>query len=227
MQSVLLPLLSRAYAHSEKSFWDLMHQAAEGLIVVGTPIVVILLLGADLWIGIVFGPSYGPAALSLAAIAPHFVFTYLAVLYSMALIVLGRGWTLTSISICSVLLHPLLAIVLVPAGARLVGVGGAGMGSGLAAVGTEIVTVILLLWRLGRPAVDRQVIKVAGGSLAGALVAMVVGLVLPAALGPGRLPLGLAAYFAVAGLSGSLRVHRYAALARDLLRMSRGGQAKS
>ncbi|HVQ29952.1 MAG TPA: oligosaccharide flippase family protein, partial [Vicinamibacteria bacterium] len=222
MHSVLLPLLSRAYARSEDGFWRILRRAAEALIVAGTPVVLVLTLGADIWVRLAFGQPFLPAASSLRALAPQFVLTYLAVLYSMALMVRGDGWALTSISIVGVIVNPVLAFLLVPWTSQF-GPGGAGIGSGLALIAAELVVASLLLWRLGRPALDSRLVAVAVGTMAAASCTMVLH-ELVNGLGIWRVVLDLAAYGILATVFGALRPQKLIALLREL-RTSRGPAA--
>ena len=202
MHSVLLPLLSRTHARSIEDFWRVLNRAAQGLIVVGTPIVIMLTLDAETWVELAFGPEFLPAARSLRMLAPQFVLTYLTVLYSMALIVQGDGWRSSSISLAGALAGPLLMIGLVPWTNRL-GPGGAGLGGGIASIAHELLVLGLLLARLGRPAFDSQVRSTALRTLGAALGAAAIHVLL-APLGPWRLAVDLIAYLALALAFGAL-----------------------
>jgi O-antigen/teichoic acid export membrane protein len=223
MSSVLLPLLSRAHARSPEDFWRILHRAAEGLIVMGTPVVLVLTLDAELWVSLAFGQAFEPAAHSLRALAPQFVVTYLAVLYSMALMVRNEGWALTSISAAGVILNPLIAAILVPQMWRL-GPGGAGAGSGLALILGETFVGALLLRRLGRRAFDARLLRVAGGTLAAAGGATLVHELLPV-LGALRVLPDLAAYAAIALGLGALRPRDLRMLASEIQAARRKGDA--
>ena len=58
-----------------------------------------LAVGADLWIWLIFGQVFGPAAPALRILAPMFVLTY---------VLLDRGWTAIIISLCGLAVTPLL-----------------------------------------------------------------------------------------------------------------------
>ena len=224
LPSVLLPLMSRAHARSTDDLWRVVRAAAEGLIVVALPISLFVALSADVVVTLAFGSAYAPAAVSLRALAPQFFFTYLAALFSMTMVVLGRGWRLTAISIFGVLLNPLLGLLFIPVCARLLGVGGAGAGAALGVVGMEVLVSALMLHSLGRGALDPRTRRVALGALVACT--LTAGLhVLLAPLGPWRLGLDLVAYAGLAWLCGALPVERLLSLARETLASRKGAPA--
>jgi O-antigen/teichoic acid export membrane protein len=181
-----------------------------------------LALFARLWIRLAFGSKFGPARASLVALSPLFNFTYLAMLLSMTLIVLGRGWTLTCVSCAAVLVQPLLSWCLVPRlGARL-GPGGSGVGAALSVVGMEVFVTTLLLINVGRRAFDRDNLRQIGATLASCAVTVAVH-VMTRPLGNGRLPLDAATYLLTAVATGSVQPRAL----RPLLAQLRGSEDRS
>lgn len=162
VQSVLMPLMNRAIARSHEEFWGIVRRSLEAILAVTVPVTLFIGLGADVWIWLVFGVAYEPAAMSLRTLAPLFVFTYTAILLSMSLISLNRGWLLTSISIIGLCVNPLLALTLTPLGAKYFGTGGAGVGAAAGVVGMELTVTSLLLFKLGRSLVDRHLLRFVG-----------------------------------------------------------------
>lgn len=216
MPSVLLPLMSRANARSQADLWVVVRRAAEGLVVVALPMSLFVALSADFVVTTAFGPAYAPAAVSLRALAPQFFFTYLASLFSMTMVVLGRGWRLTAISIFGVVINPVLGLLLIPVCARLFGAGGAGAGAALGVVGMDVVVSILLVRSLGREALPPSTRRVAVGALLASV--LVTGLhLLLTPLGAWRLPLDVLAYCVLAALFGALPLRELIGLARETL----------
>ncbi len=216
ISSVLMPLLTRAHARSPEEMLGVMRRALEGLILITTPVALFLALGATLWIRIAFGAAYAPAVGSLRMLAPLFVLVYLAILLSMAMVVLGRGWTLTVISLGAIVVNAGVALLAVPRFGAWLGEGGAGTGMALAAVSKEIFTTILLLIVLGRGFLDRPRRALIGRTVAVALGTTAVHLAL-AQLGLWRLPLDLVAYLAFAVGLGVLRPATAIGFARELI----------
>lgn len=202
---VVMPLMSRAAARSDEELWWVVRHAIAGIYIVTLPIMLMCVLGADLWIHVLFGAAFAPAAMSLRAQAPLFMLTYLAILLSMTLIIQKKGWKLTLVSIVGVIVNPILISTLVPAMSRWLGPGGGGVGAALGVVGMEAVVTSLLLYQLGRHAIDRYIVVTVGKSL------LVCGLVtalhvLLRPLGPLRLVADVLAYLALTFIIGVVKI---------------------
>ncbi len=167
---VVMPLMSRAAARSHDELWWIVRRAIEGIYVVTLPIILMCVLGADVWIRILFGKAFEPAAMSLRAQAPLFMFTYLAMLLSMTLIVLERPWKLTVVSTVGVIVNPILTAIFVPMMGKLLGRGGGGVGAAMGVVGMELVVTTLLLHDLGTKAIDKRILGIVGKSIIAAAV---------------------------------------------------------
>ncbi|MET0592024.1 MAG: oligosaccharide flippase family protein, partial [Polyangiaceae bacterium] len=87
---VLMPLFARSKHRSEESFYAILRRSIEGLLILAIPVTLLIGMGADFWVRIAFGRSFGNAALSLRCLAPLFVATYLTILLALALVVLER-----------------------------------------------------------------------------------------------------------------------------------------
>jgi O-antigen/teichoic acid export membrane protein len=135
--------------------------------------------------------------MAVRTLAPVFLLTYLAMLLSMTLVVLDRGWRLTLVSALGLATNVVLTVVLVPIGARLLGPGGAGVGDALAVVLMEVIVSSVLLVTIGREAVDRRMLGVLARS-AFPIAACIGVHVLARGLGPARLALDVAVYLVVA-----------------------------
>jgi O-antigen/teichoic acid export membrane protein len=202
---VVMPLMSRAAARSEEELWWIVRRAIGGIYIVTLPIMLMCVLGADFWVKILFGAAFAPAAMSLRAQAPLFMLTYLAMLLSMALIVLKRPWKLTIVSTIGVIVNPTFVSLLVPFMGRRLGPGGEGVGAALGVVGMELVVTTLLLHDLGRKVLDRRILTIMGKSLLGCAVVGAIHVAL-ASLGPARLAIDLALYVALAFGLGTVKV---------------------
>jgi O-antigen/teichoic acid export membrane protein len=151
---VLIPMMSRAHARNEEDFFAILRRGIEGVAVVAIPLTLILALGAELVVRLL-KPEFLPAANSLRWLAPTFVLSYGNVLLWVALMILGRSWTITIISITGLALLP----PFIWAGVRLLdgwGPGGAGMGSAMAVSARELVILLVFLYFLGKRAIDRR-----------------------------------------------------------------------
>lgn len=216
LSSVLMPLLARSRSRSREEMHDVMRRVLEHLLALTTPVALLLALGAELWVRLAFGPAYAPAAGVLRTLAPLFVVVYLSILFSMALVVEGRGWLLTSISLAGIAMGAGMALLLVPGFDRL-GPGGASTGMALASVAKELLVLSLLTLALGRHVVDRRRLSVFARTGLAALGAIGVHLAL-APLGHLRLPVDLAAYVLLAVALGVLDPRSTLRLAAELRR---------
>jgi O-antigen/teichoic acid export membrane protein len=195
---------------------DVVRRVLEGLVALTTPVALLLALGADLWVRLAFGPAYAPAAGVLRTLAPLFVVVYLSILFSMALVVEGRGWLLTAISLAGIATGAGMALLLVP---RLdaLGPGGAATGMALASVAKELLVLSLLTFALGRHLLDRRRFSVCARTALAAFAGIGAHLAL-APLGHLRLPLDVAAYALAAVALGVLDPRAIARLLRELRR---------
>ncbi len=214
--SVLGPLASRAAARDGDGA-ELMlvnRRALEAILSVSLPASLLLYLGAEPIVELMFGPEFAPAARSLRLLAPTFVLTYLAMVSGTILVRLERAWAMTWVTVAGMVLSPALNLVLVPAGLRLLGRGGAGVGAGAALVLTETFTAGVFLWLVGRRGVDRR-LAVALGKMIAVCAAVVAADALLAPLGVWRLAVDALLY--AAGVLATGAVH-----AGDALGLARG-----
>ena len=182
-------------------------------------------LGAKLWIRLVFGAKFAPASMSLFALAPVFNFTYVAMLLSMSLIMLGRGWTLTMISCFGVILHPLLSILLVPYFGHRLGIGGAGVGSALSVLGMEMSVTLLLLLNVGKNAFDRRSIKTIAATLVSCVITVVMHRWAWRLSGDWRLALDALTYVSAAVILGAIDPGQLLGMLRSFWSARRATQA--
>lgn len=167
--------------------------ALETVVGIATPVALLLALGAPTWITLAFGREFDPAAGSLRMLAPLFVLIYVSILLSAALVVQGRGWRLSFISVCGLVSHALFGLILVPVLGKSLGSGGAGTGMALASVLKEGVVMALMLISLGSPVLDRRRLSVLGRTALAAISTVAVHIAM-ASLGPWRLVADCVAY---------------------------------
>jgi O-antigen/teichoic acid export membrane protein len=218
---VIVPLLARARARSDEDLSRALARAVEAVLLLGIPASLFLALGADVWIAVMYGDAFAPAAPALRILAPVFVFTYVASVSGACLNVLGRGWTTTLVSVVGLVVNPALNVWLVPAGARwLAGGGGAGAGAAVATMVSEGVVAALLTGLLGARAFDRRTIDLCARTLlVCAAVVAIHGALAP--LGAARLAADAAAYVLLAAQLRAVRWQELADLARSAWRRPR------
>ena len=224
MSSVLLPTLRRVHTRSEAQLWRMLSLVTEGILVACVPLALVVGLGADIWVHIAFGSEFDNAAPSLRVLAVQALFTYMASLSSLALIVIGRRWTVTMASLSGVVVGPLVAVVLIPILARHVGPGGAGAGAAIGAIATEGVVLGVQGAVLGSHLFGRHILTLIAKCVC--LSAGIVALhVLLAPIGPLRLVVDAIAYLAVGIPLGVLPAAKLVGLAREISFTRRQPQA--
>jgi O-antigen/teichoic acid export membrane protein len=203
LSGVLVPMMSRAKHRNEEEFFRILRRGIEGVNVVSIPLTLLLALGADFFVRVALKEAFAPAASSLSWLAPTFVLSYANVLLWIALMILGRSWTITWISIVGLGLLPAFVFALVPV-TRALGPGSTGMGVAMALTARELVIVVVFLGFLGRSALDRRNVLATVKSLVAC--AAVIGIHrLAAPLGPVRLVLDALSYGVLAIVLGVLR----------------------
>jgi O-antigen/teichoic acid export membrane protein len=194
---VVMPLLSRAKARSEEEAMAVFRRCLEGVVVAIIPLTVLISAGSDVFIRVAFGAKYAPAATGLAILSLVFAMTYMNTMFAMALIVFGRGWSVTVISISAVFITGLLMLVLVPLGRHLIGEGGECAGAASSVIGSEACVLVAMLTRFHRFPLDARNVRVFLKSvgLAGAVLLLDRQLRF---LGPARLAIDAVLFVSVA-----------------------------
>jgi O-antigen/teichoic acid export membrane protein len=214
--SVLLPLLSRAASRSKEELYAILRRVVEAVMILVLPVSLLMGAGADVWIPGLFGGSFAPATLGLRVLAPVFVFTYLAMMGAITLVLLERAWTVAIVSFAGLAVNLTLNVALVPWALRSLGPGGAGVGAATALLLSEIGVTIALTTSIGKAAFDRALLaflaKVALGYVA--VIALDRAL---RPLGPARLAIDAAAYAALLVGSGAVKLAELGRLARFVL----------
>lgn len=223
---VLMPTFARAVARSPDEFFERIRGSTELILSIAIPASLMISLGADLGIRIVFGAAFAPAALALRILAPTFVITYVAMIYAITLLMLERAWSLTTISIAGLGVNVLLNLLIVPRAMAFFGEGGGGAGCALAMLGTEVFVTGAMVTIVGRKAFDNRTARMVGKSLAACAVVFVVDR-LTTRIGWGRLVLDALVYFALVVATGTLRTGVIASVVRAAIRNRSSAKASA
>jgi O-antigen/teichoic acid export membrane protein len=210
---VLMPMYARAISRSREDLFQVVRRSLELILSVSIPLSLALAVGADVWIRLIFGPSFAPAATALRVLAPMFVVTYVGMVCSMALTLLDRGWSLTVIAIGGFAINFGLNSVLIQIALRRLGPGGGGAGCATALLGTELAVTAAMLLLVGRSALDRRVLTMVAKCLVGCVIAVAIDRAC-AFLGPLRLVPAAAGYLAFVLLSRALPIKEIVGMVR-------------
>ncbi len=223
---VLTPELSRT-VHDRAAFSEMLRRALEWTLTLAIPIAMMLGLGADVIVHTVFGERFDPAIAAMRTLMPIFVFVYVAMLGATALILRDRSWTVTTVTLLSLVVNAALNVALVRPAWHHFGPGGAGIGAAWVSVTTEAAVAATYVWLLRRDMLDARNVSAAGKSLAacGAVVAFHA---LCPTSGVIRLALDAALYAALVVSTRAVRVAELVELVRSASsRNQRGSHANS
>ncbi|MCC6811039.1 MAG: flippase [Deltaproteobacteria bacterium] len=156
---VLLPLSSRAASRGEEELLIVTRRSIELILSIAFPVSLMLMLGADVVVALLFGDAYLPAIPALRTLSGMFVLTYLAMVATTTLVRLERSWYVTVVTLGGVVLQIALNIVLIPIVGPKIGDGGAGLASALSVITSEVVITVALLAALGNKAFDKRSIS--------------------------------------------------------------------
>ena len=190
---VMMPLFARARARSQDEYTQVLRRSLELILAVAVPSTLAIGLGAALWVQLIFGSAFAPAALALRILAPLFLLTYVAMACACRLIIDDRAWTVTVISLGGLLLNPLLNWLLIRPSMGFFTIAGGGAGCAIAQVITELAVTGAMVWVVGKQAFDRRSLLMMAKALA-ACVAVVALDTLLAPLGPVRIVVDALAY---------------------------------
>jgi O-antigen/teichoic acid export membrane protein len=154
---VITPLLTRALKRNEHEFFAIVRRATEGVLVCIVPVTLVISLGSQLWMRASVGRNFIDGSRALEQLAPSFVFTYLAVLFATALIILKRSWAVTAISLSRLALQPVMMWLVIPWAQRnLPGDGAAGLGDAFVFSFLEFYVACAFCLTLGKRAFDKR-----------------------------------------------------------------------
>jgi O-antigen/teichoic acid export membrane protein len=162
---VVMPLLSRAHARSPDEGIAVFRRCLEGIILVIVPVTVLISAGSDVLVRLAFGAKYAQGATGLAILSLMFVMVYMNILFATHLIIMGRGWSVTVLSLSAIFVTSALMLVFVPVGHRLLPEGGECAGAALAVIGSEAVTLIGMVTRYDKFPLDGRNVRAIGKSV--------------------------------------------------------------
>jgi O-antigen/teichoic acid export membrane protein len=201
---VLTPMYARAASRSSEELFGQIRRSMELILIVAIPASLMLNLGAETWIGIIFGAKFLPAAPALRVLATMFVLTYVAIVYSQALIMQERAWALAVISALGLVVNVALNLVILRHSISYFGPGGGGTGCAVAMLGTEIFVTACMFVLVGKGAFDARSVSSIAKSIGAYLFVAVVHFWLTP-LGPLRLILDAALYSLIVLSTGAVR----------------------
>ncbi len=221
---VLTPQLARV-VDDRVEFVSLLRRSFEWTLALAIPIAMILGLGADVIVHGVFGAKFDPAIGAMRMLMPIFVVVYVAMLGATAMILLDRSWTVTIVTLLSLVANALLNLIVVRPAWHALGEGGAGVGAAAISVSTEAVVAVTYIWYLRREILDARNVTSALKSLAACAVVVAFHVLSPD-LRAWRLPIDVVLYSALVVGTRAVRVSELVALVRTTL-TRRGSHANS
>jgi O-antigen/teichoic acid export membrane protein len=214
---VLMPMLARAAHRATEELAQRIRRAVELVMAVVIPVALGLFVGAELWVELVYGREYAPAAASLRLLAPTLALTYVNTMTSMALIQLRRHWRVVANTVTAVGVNFALNLLLIGPMGRWLGDGGAGAGAALALTLTELCVAVSLGLTLGSTMFDRRSVAALLKTLGACAAVVLVDRVLP--LAPlARVAAGGVLYAALVLGSGAVRPRELLEVARAAMR---------
>jgi O-antigen/teichoic acid export membrane protein len=218
---VLTPMLARAADRSRKELFDHVCRSMELILSLAMPVSLVINLGADFWIHLIFGAPYAGAVTALRVLATMVVLTYAAIIYAMTLVMLERAWTVAWISIAGLVVNAGLNLLFVRYSVPMLGEGGGGTGCAAAALGTEICVTLCMGITIGPGAFDRRSVSTVARGLAVYAVVVGVHLLLGHRLGAGgalRVLVDAVLYIGLAIAVGALRPREMLSTVREAMR---------
>lgn len=212
---VVMPLLARMQARSAAEYHEMVRRTLELILVLAFPPSLAIAVGSDVWVHLVLGDQYAASAWALSILGPTFLLTYTAVVLGIALNLSGGEWTVTTTSLLSMALNPLLVVGLVEL-SQTWGLGGAGAACAMAAVTTEAMVVCVMGWRLGRVVIDTRLTKMLVKTLLACAVVMGVDRLVLGSLGAVRLLIDLLIYGGLVLSTGAVSVGESVALVKTM-----------
>jgi O-antigen/teichoic acid export membrane protein len=213
---VLTPMLARAAERSRKELFEHVCRSMELVLTIAIPASLLINLGADVWIRIAFGTAYSNSVTSLRVLSTMFVLTYVAIIYSTAMVMIDQAWTLTWIAVGGLVLNAGLNLLFVRYAVSVLGEGGGGAGCAAAMLCMEIFVTSCMAVATGRGAFDRRSVGMIVKSLLVYGVVVVVHRLL-IGFAPWRLAVDGVLYFALAVAVGALRPREMLATVREAL----------
>ena len=181
------------------------------------PVSLMMCVGADLWVKILFGPNFAPAAPALRVLAVANLLMYVSIVCAYALAVSNQPWRMTAVFACGMIVNPICNLLLIKPGLAF-GLGGGGAACATATLVTEIGVVGPLLAMLGRRVLGARLVLRAlkNFGVAGAVVALDTFVLRP--WGPWRLALEAVVYCVLVLVTGAVDIRELVASIRTTIR---------
>jgi O-antigen/teichoic acid export membrane protein len=215
---VLMPTFARAAARSRDELFARMRSATQLVLSVAIPISLFISVGADVWVRLLFGAAFAPAAMAVRILATTFVLMYVGIIYAITLMMLERAWALMVIAFGGLAVNVGLNLLLIRPAIATLGDGGGGVACSLSVLGTEIAVTSAMIAIVGRQAFDRRTVTSVLKTL-GACALVIVTDRLAAPLGWPRLLVEGVLYMVVIVASGALQTEELFAIVRSALRL--------
>jgi O-antigen/teichoic acid export membrane protein len=218
---VLQPMLARAAARSKDELFKHACRSMELILSIAVPASLLINLGADFLIHLIFGAIYAKATMSLRVQSTIFVLTYVAMVYAMVLVMRERAWALAWISAAGLVVNATLNLVFLRYSVAWLGEGGGGTGCAAAMLCTEVFVTVCMAATIQGSAFDRRGVASLAKSLGICGVVVVVHRVIPA---PDivRLLVDAVLYLVLAIAVGALRPKEMIDTVREAIRRKKG-----
>ena len=218
---ILIPLFARSAAEAHDELFAMVRRSLEIILSLAIPVSLMMLLGADLWIRVLFGRAFTPAAASLRILAVGTVLMYVSIVAAYALAVLSYTWRMSLVFVGGMIVSPTCNFLFIRWMSNADSPGAGGSACALATLVTEVAIVTSLLTLLGKRCFDRRLVSATFKSLA--IAAAIVGLDswLFKSLGLFRLVIDAALYAAAVMMTGAIRIREMIAMFRTWRRSKR------
>jgi O-antigen/teichoic acid export membrane protein len=202
---VLTPLFARAAKASEDELHSMVRRSLELILTIAIPVSLMMLVGADIWVRLLLGPKFAPAAAALRVLAVANGLMYVSMVCAYALAVTNKTWRMSAVFVGGMIVNPVCNLVLIKPSLEL-GAGGGGTACAIATLVTEIGVVTPLFVMLGKRAFSVELgIKVAKNLGVAVFVAVLDAWALRS-LGPVRLAIGALVYVVLVLVTGAVDI---------------------
>jgi O-antigen/teichoic acid export membrane protein len=221
---VLTPLFARAAAASAEELSLMVQRSLEFILTLTIPVSLMMCVGADVWVQILFGPNFAPAALALRVLAVANLLMYVSIVCAYALAVSNQPWRMTAVFAGGMIVNPLCNLLLIKPSLNL-GLGGGGAACATATLVTEVGVVIPLMTMLGRRVLGARLVVRAlkNFAIAGGIVALDAFFLRP--WGAVRLLLEAAIYCVLVLVTGAVDIRELVASGKMALEQRRARRA--
>ena len=203
---VLMPLMSRAATRSRDELTRLARRALEGTLAITVPLMMLIVLGAPMWVGLM-GGEFAQSAMPLRLQSPLFVLAFVTMTAGLWLTMTNQEWWVTITNVIgSLIVIPILNLLLIPYMGQRLGPGGAAAAAALSMLVMEIGVTISLLGRMGPATFDRRLLVMVAKTAAVCVAIIALHITVLASLHP-WLKLGIEAVLYIVGVlaTGAVR----------------------